>query len=168
MALYRHVRNKDDLLDALATDLTTPMGDFDAGRGSWRTRLTRLLLAYRALLLAHPALTALLASRAVMTEPSLRFREQVIGLLREGGHRGRNLTRAYSSAIGFTVGFTNLEAQGVPIVPGAVARRADLTVDADAYPHLAAFTRAWTSSSPGGYFEFGLDALLSGLERRAR
>src|SRR5438270_2408762 len=68
MSLYRHVRDKADLLDALHAAV---LGDLaaelrpQAGPTDWRELLARLARALRKALLAHPKVVPLFATRPV-------------------------------------------------------------------------------------------------------
>src|SRR5262245_7241442 len=84
MALYRHVRNKSDLLDGLVESLLTefPLPSDDL---SWHDRLTRLAHGIRSSAARHPGVFLLLLQRPVNTAEARRVRDTVYAALRDAG-----------------------------------------------------------------------------------
>lgn len=84
MALYRHVANKDDLLDGLVERL---LGELDApGESlSWDERLRVLAREIRALARRHPEVFGLLLQRRAVGTGATGAREAALSALRDGG-----------------------------------------------------------------------------------
>ena len=81
MSLYRYVETKDDLLD-LMTDQV--MGEDAAGAvntGDWRADLRDLAVRYRKLMLRHPWVLPIGASRPPMGPNVMRRSERLFGVL---------------------------------------------------------------------------------------
>jgi len=57
MALYRHVRDKDHLLDLMAGRLLEELDVVIDGASTWQEELRRLGTSFLALVAAHPAAT---------------------------------------------------------------------------------------------------------------
>ena len=62
MSLYKHVANKDDLLDGMV-DLVFAEIELPAGDADWRTAMRERAVSVRAALIRHPWATALMQSR---------------------------------------------------------------------------------------------------------
>ena len=84
MALYRHVTNKEDLLDGLIERLLTELRLPDDSLG-WEQRLRMLADELRALAHRHPGLFGLLLQRRAVGAQATRPRESVLRALRDGG-----------------------------------------------------------------------------------
>ncbi|MGW1208021.1 TetR/AcrR family transcriptional regulator [Streptomyces sp. NPDC002499] len=86
MALYRHFRDKDQILDALAErlldDVRQPAVETVA---SWDARLRDLLMALVAALRPHPAAAGLVVSRILASPSGLALVEQTLELLAAAG-----------------------------------------------------------------------------------
>src|SRR6266508_333433 len=111
MALYRHVRDKADLLDrlveALLTEFPLPSGDLP-----WDERLRHLGRSVRRVARRHPAVFPLLLQRPAATPESRRVRDAVCTALEEAGFdpaRAQRAERLVSTAI---LGFATSEAAG--------------------------------------------------------
>ena len=83
MALYRHVRDKRDLLDGMA-DLLYAELDVPEPRGDWWEELAGLARSTRRVLLRHPDAAPLFA-RPVSGPHSLRLGEAMLGTLERAG-----------------------------------------------------------------------------------
>lgn len=151
MSLYRHVRNRDDLLDEVTDRLLAEVWRPRISPSDWRAwtldaakRLHRLLVTQPAALhvyLRHPVTTP--AARARM--------EAMLAVLADAGFAERAALDAYAALHTYTIGFAALEAsrnQSGPVDRGDMARS------------LAAFTSARR-------FVQGLHYLLVGIEREA-
>jgi len=84
MALYRHVANKDDLLDGLVTRLLDEVRLPDVSLPA-DERLRLLAREIRALAGRHPDLFGLLLRRRAVGPEALRAREATIQALRDSG-----------------------------------------------------------------------------------
>ncbi|MER7506531.1 TetR/AcrR family transcriptional regulator C-terminal domain-containing protein [Nonomuraea pusilla] len=171
MALYKHVANKEQLLDgmvdAVVGEIEAPDGDTD-----WKSALRRRILSARSTLLRHPWASRVIESRPHPTPAVLDHLNAVIGTFRAGGF-SVDLTHHVMHALGSRVwGFTPELFPGEPDTQGAppqeLARR---------YPHVVELAMAVAhdeESVVGGgcddqfEFEFALDLLLDGFERLHR
>jgi len=111
MALYRHVKNKADLLDGLVESilLEVPLPD---PNDPWPDRLAAMARGTRIAALRHPGVFPLLLQRAAATPGARRTRDVVRTALRQAGLPDGDavqLERLLSTAI---VGFAASEAGG--------------------------------------------------------
>ncbi len=74
MSLYRHVRNKDDILDGIV-DLVFAEIELPADRSSWRTGAPGRSISARAALRRHPWAITLMESRMAPGPATLRSRD---------------------------------------------------------------------------------------------
>ena len=171
MALYRHVANKEDLLDGMVDIVFGEMYPPVIG-GNWKRELRERGTSARAALKRHPWAVGLMETRMHPGPASARHHNATMGCLREAGFPFRDAVHAYSLLDSFTYGFA-LQEQTIPFeTPDESADMAQITVgeQGDAYPYL---DEVVIELGKRGYdyteeFEFGLDFILDGLERVRR
>jgi AcrR family transcriptional regulator len=174
MALYKHVANKDELLDGM---VDTIIGEIDPPVPSpdWRTAVRQRILSARRTLRRHPWASRLIASRTVPTPVVLAYLESVIGMFRAGGF-SLELTHHVTHALGSrTFGFTQQLFDNSSSIDPDV-RAAALRHLSGSHPHLVEIaTAGGHDAQPAGpgcddqfEFEFGLDLLLDGFDRLRR
>lgn len=177
MSLYHHVPNKDAILDGLV-ELAFAEFEAEAARlpagvttpATWRIDLRARILAARRVLLRHRWVPTLVESRGVLAPAMVRYVDGVVGLMHAGG-LSYDLIHHAMHALGARVyGFTQeltpdendpdaaMDPRVMAMVPNLAAMLAEVVHDApDA-------TLGWCDDQTE--FEFGLDLLLEGLERR--
>jgi AcrR family transcriptional regulator len=111
MALYRHVADKDALLDGLVELLLTEYPR-PAAEGRWDERLVVLADGIRATARRHPAVFPLLLTRPAVTPAARTVRDAVQAALREGGLPDRAAARAERLISTAVLGFAASEAAG--------------------------------------------------------
>ena len=84
MALYRHVANKDDLIDGMV-DIVFGEIDLPATGGDWRTAMRQRAISVHDALSRHRWAIGLMESRANPGPANLRHHDAVIGSLRAAG-----------------------------------------------------------------------------------
>ncbi|MGA5702697.1 TetR/AcrR family transcriptional regulator [Peterkaempfera bronchialis] len=180
MALYKHVANKEQLLDGMVDvivgEIGPPVGDAD-----WKSAIRHRILSARRVLLRHPWASRVIESRTSPTPGVLDYLNSIIGVFRAGG-LSADLTHHAMHALGGRVwGFTQ-ELFPAPPVPAPAdaqpqAPAAMLGEMATRYPHIVeiVLARQHDSGSVVGQgcddqfeFEFALDLLLDGFERLHR
>ena len=177
MALYKHVANKDELLDGM---IDVVVGEIDppiAG-ADWKTTMRERILAARRVLLRHPWAARVIESRGEPTQTVIGYLDSMMGIFRSGGfsidlmHHGLHVLG--SRILGFSQDLFD-DTDNMP-EEEARAMWAGL---AEVYPNLAALAGAYfegevthdEGSVVGGAcddqfeFEFALDLILDGLER---
>lgn len=182
MSLYHHVANKQALLDGIAEVVLTEAhaaveaAELPAPTEDWQAALRGRILAARSVMLRHPWAPQVLASRTEMNPTVLAWFDQVLGTMIAGGF-SYDLAHHAMHALGSrALGFT--QELFVPADPdaGDDEAMAELAQMADRYPHLTAMLAEVVHDDEGSLgwcddqaeFEFGLDVLLDGLERRRR
>src|ERR1700741_4335807 len=104
MGLYRHVRDKDDLLDRVVNAVLGPgLRDLDAS-GSWDQQVADLFRHLRRLNLDHPGIAALCVLRPTPVIGVARFYARVLAALAEGGFTGADAVHAFDTLLMFMFG----------------------------------------------------------------
>jgi AcrR family transcriptional regulator len=111
MALYRHVADKDALLDGLVELLLTEYAR-PAAEGPWDERLVALADAIRATARRHPAVFPLLLTRPAVTPAARTVRDAVHAALHEAGVADGEVARAERLISTAVLGFAASEAAG--------------------------------------------------------
>ena len=84
MALYRHFKDKDDLLAALGDRLLADVVLPEPTDERWDKQLHKVLTAFVTALRGHPRLADLTLVRILASEPGLAMAERTMELLTEG------------------------------------------------------------------------------------
>jgi AcrR family transcriptional regulator len=171
MALYRHVANKEDLLDDMVDVVFAEMYPPAIG-GRWKQELRERGVSARSALQRHPWAVGLMESRMHPGPASATHHNATMGCLREAGFGFREAVHAYNLLDAYTYGFA-LQELTVPFeTPKESGDMAATTVGdrGDEYPYLAEVV---VELGARGYdyteeFEFGLDLILDALERYRR
>jgi AcrR family transcriptional regulator len=174
MALYRHVANKEQLLDGM---VDVVVGEIDPPTGgAWRSAVRQRILSARRALLRHPWASRVIESRTTPTPVVLDYIESMIGMFRAGGF-SVDLTHHVMHALGSRMwGFTQELFDDSPSLEPDM-RAAMLHELAGRYPHIAEIATAWAHDEESVVgqgcddqfeFEFALDLLLDGFERLRR
>ena len=171
-ALYRHVRNKEQLHDLVLDGVLAEVDTHLDPAQPWTQQLTLLAHRLRAVLDQHPGVAALLKSRDPLGPHSLALAEAFLAPLRTAGFPNRDAGLAFFLVVDYTVGFavastrTSANEQRVH----DAATRAQLheffrALPADRFPALVALGEHVWLDNRDERFTAGLDTLLAGLER---
>jgi AcrR family transcriptional regulator len=171
MALYKHVANKDELLDGMV-DVVIGEIDPPVHGADWKPAVRQRILSARRALLRHPWASRVIESRTTPTPAGLEYLNSMIGMFREGG-LSVGLTHHVMHAMGSRIlGFSQELYTGSPAVDPQV-QEAMARELAGRYPYVAeiAMAAAHAEDSVVGSgcddqfeFEFALDLLLDGIE----
>jgi AcrR family transcriptional regulator len=167
MSLYNHIRNKDDLLDAV---VDTVVGRIDLPRtgGHWQDELRRRAQSMRTVFLAHPWAPPLIVGRINVGPNMLAFNEATLGCLSTAGFSYVEADHAMNALDSLIYGFHLLE-RSMPVQPEDYAEAAMThlpAIDPDRYPHFCALGQMVAEGAYDGVNQmtFGLDLLLEALE----
>ena len=166
MSLYRHIGNKEEMLDGLIDRVFAEI-DVPADARDWRDALRRRAVSAHAALRRHPWAIALMESRSQPGPATLGHHDAMVALLFRAGFNGRGATRVYNLLDSYVYGFA-LQETTLPFTsPEEMASMSEqmLASVADAYPHLAAVQRELvaTGFNYAEEFEAGLDLILGAL-----
>ncbi|WP_106397498.1 TetR/AcrR family transcriptional regulator C-terminal domain-containing protein [Actinocorallia populi] len=179
MSLYHHVANKEAVLDGVIEvvlgEILEAVDKVEAPspEEDWRAALRARILAAREVFLRHRWAPRVLEARTTTSPAVIGYYDGVVGILRAGGfsfdlaHRALHVLG--SRALGFT--------QELFDPDGAETADSAATMEqmADRFPHIVGMMADAVHDDPDGTlgfcddqfeFEFGLDLILEGLERR--
>ena len=172
MALYRHVANKDEMLDGMVDVVVGEIDPPETGP-DWKTTIRRRILSARRMLRRHPWAAQVIESRTEPTPSVIGYFDDMIGLFLAGGF-SIELTHHALHAMGSRLlGFTQELFDDTPDVDPEVEAEMYRAM-ADRYPNIGALVEIVMhddSSVVGNRgcddqfeFEFALDLMLDGLE----
>ena len=162
MAIYKHVANKDELLDGMVASL---IGEIDppAPDRHWKGAVRLRVLSARQALQRHPWARQAIESRTKKTPAVLDYMDSFTGMFLAGGFSNQlthDATHLISSRV---LGFTQDIFDPNEIRPEG-ARLWTEALGSGAYPRLAASLDG-VAHDDEREFVFGLDLILDGLER---
>jgi AcrR family transcriptional regulator len=169
MSLYKHVANKDALLDGMIdsvfAEVHLPIGEAD-----WKSQMRQRAISMRQAMTRHPWAVGLMESGAKPGPATLRHHDAVIGALRTAGFSTAMTAHAFSALDSYIYGFA-MQEKALPFhTPEETAEMAHLFLahfPAAEYPHLAELTTEHVLQPGYDYgdeFAFGLELILEGLE----
>jgi TetR/AcrR family tetracycline transcriptional repressor len=171
-SLYRHVRNKDELLQLLADEIN---GEIPLTRstGTWQSQVLEMARNVRKGLLAHRDAAQLLAITMPFGPRRLRHIESLLRILRSAGLSGRDATRAAYHFNNLVTEFVADESRFASMARTAASSRRTMYAQArklfkslprEEYPVIVELADDLSEDDPDGLFEFGVQVWLRGLE----
>ena len=174
MALYRHVRSKDDLYDGIIERI---VGEIERPNpaGPWKAALREQVMAARRVMLRHPWARRVFEARGTGGIAVIDYIESVLVILRGGGFSldlaHHSLHVLDSRIFGFNQDLFDDSGRAEPspevaemFGPAMAARFPQVTELAMSVSHEGVLGRCDDDVE----FAFGLDLILDGLERRIR
>jgi AcrR family transcriptional regulator len=173
-ALYRHVRNKEQLYDLILDAVLAEVDCRTDPALPWIAQVATLTHRLRAVLESHPGIAALLKTRDPVSPASLALAEAFLAPLHAAGLSGHQAALAFRLIYDYTLGFALAD----PASPAEQrlrdsAARQQLhaflrSLPASNFPTLAAHgTYAWADDREQR-FTSGLDTLICGLQAAQR
>jgi AcrR family transcriptional regulator len=170
MALYRHVANKDDLLEGMV-DVVYDEARFSRD-GGWKSALRERAHAMRSALLRHPWGIGLLEPQSP-GPANLRYHNEVAACLREdAGLPFDTVIHVFNLMDSYLYGFALQETTLPRDIPAEAQERRETLADrdnslAEEFPFLAQIVSNLqeTGFDHTKEFEWGLEQLLDAIER---
>ncbi len=177
MSVYRHFKDKDDLLNAVVDNIVAGFMPSSV-EGSWRAQAKTMSLAVRGAMLAHPELADLIGREFRRSSVSLRVNTEIIFHLETSGVPRQLLAQTYWALSCYTTGHALLEAQALKrqartpkrrLALGERARKLSALlhgvegIDTRAIPQAA---KVLARPLDDQQFLFGLESLLDGVDAR--
>ena len=171
-SLYAHFAGKDELLAAMIDRIAGELPIAEVGKGPWQEQLKDAIRAIRSGMAAHRDL-ALGALGNIPTGPNaLRWVNGLLGVLRDAGLPDPVIAYAvdilplYANATAFEESLyraKDMPDSGAQYI--AEMRQYFASLPVDRFPHIVAMAVPLTDEAePDARFEFGLDALVRGIE----
>jgi AcrR family transcriptional regulator len=170
MSLYRHLRDKQELLDAVADLALSEMPAIAHDGRPWRVRLEEFALEARRCALRHPALVEIVLDNHLYGPAAVAVGLDWVALLHEAGFDDDSSIRAYMALRNHMIGalaweisrFRHGSAEFTQEMVDSFARR-----DTPADSPLWRFGEVVTED-PEAQFAFGISRLLDGFEAELR
>jgi AcrR family transcriptional regulator len=151
MSLYRHIRDKDDLLNEVVDRLLARVWRPAVSEDDWQAWIVEAAANLRQFLVTQPAALHVYLRHPVVSPAAADRMDAMMDVLRRGGLDEVTARSAYGALHTYTIGFAALEASRGSWVPDSG--------DISSLAHqLAAYTTA-------GQFIEGLRYLLEGIGR---
>ena len=172
MALYKHLANKEEVLDGM---LDVVVGEIDppATDTAWKSAVRERILSARRALLRHPWASRVMESRTEPTPTVMGYMDSMIGMFRAGGF-SIDLTHHAMHAMGSRLMGFSQELFNDRTDTDREMDAETYRAMADTYPSIFELFLAVSHDDasvvgPGCddqfEFEFALDLMLDGLER---
>jgi AcrR family transcriptional regulator len=154
MSLYRHIRDKDDLLDEVVDILLAEVWRPAADENDWQAWIIEAAAKLRHFLVTQPAGLHVFLRHPVVSPAAVERMDAMMGVLRLTGLDEAAARSAYGALHTYTIGFAALEAS-----------RADWVPDSGEISSVAQQLAAYTTARQ---FIEGLRYLLEGIGRHLR
>lgn len=171
MSLYKHVTNKDEILDGII-ELVVAEIEIPGGGTDWKEAMRQRAISAREVFSRHSWAIGLLETRRTMGPTILRYLNTILGNLRSAGFSIDNAVHAFwlldSYVYGHVIQETSLPFSSSEEMAES-ARSMPEQITPDEYPHLVEIGENALRSefSFDSEFEFGLDLILDALGRTA-
>lgn len=156
MALYWHVANKDDLLDAVIDNVLQGVDVPRTGPGGWPDQVKGFAVAFRRLVLEHPRVIPLLAQRPATGYLSAkRVAGRWLGDLEDAGFAERDAVDVIRMVVRFVLGSCVADTAPAGDPPSRAVHNPS---------EIDGLLRTVTSDDRERLFLLSLDALVAGIE----
>ena len=167
MSLYNHVANKDDLLngmvDVVVGDIVVPTSGTD-----WRSAMRARCISAHETLLAHPWAALQITSRLAIGPGMIRYLTPPSAGCGRAGFSIDGALDAWNTLDSHLYGFT-LQELNLPFAveeSSAVSASVLPQIPVDEFPYVVEVLGHVMAQGRREDFEFGLDLILDGLERK--
>ena len=173
-AIYRHFRDKDELLLALTDALhaQATAGGLPV-TGDWARDLRTVARRIKGAFMAHPQVGQLVAARTARRQHEFEVVEHILGCMRRAGLPDRDAARCYRVFADAVLAYASMEAALHAL--DAPTREADLrswevdyrALPADRFPNVAALLDDIPALDSPDNFELAIDLLIDSIRARA-
>jgi AcrR family transcriptional regulator len=169
-AIYRHFRDKDELvrgvLDRLISDSVARVDP----HASWRDRLSELAHVSLEIFCAHPSVGALAGSQTTGGQGELAAIEMIIVAMNEAGLRREDSVRFYAVYSSYVIAFSSAQASSMLGLDQDDDGRwigASPAVHHTRHPAIAAVRDELEGLRDSDIYESGIQVILDAIEARA-
>jgi AcrR family transcriptional regulator len=169
MALYKHVANREQLIDGMVDRIVREIPDADSA-DDWRDGVRNRILAARRTLRTHPWAREAIETRTLASPVVLAYMDSLMRAMFDGGLSADLVHHGMHALSTRMWGFTR-DVMPTPVAPDDPAERARaMTAFFAAYPSIGRMAttapHAGEECDDDAEFAFALDLLLDGLQRR--
>ncbi|HLJ50259.1 MAG TPA: TetR/AcrR family transcriptional regulator C-terminal domain-containing protein [Bryobacteraceae bacterium] len=170
-SLYRHVKDKEELLALLGDEISGEI-PLASPSGSWREQLTAMAWNVRRGLLAHRDAARVLAGTPPFGPRRLKHIEDVLRVLRSAGLSPSEAARAAYHCNNFIMEFVADEMRFAAFASAPRSSRKKIFTQArkhfqslprEEYPNLVELAGELSEDDQDGLFQFGLEVWLRGI-----
>ncbi|MGW0992512.1 TetR/AcrR family transcriptional regulator [Streptomyces sp. NPDC002523] len=180
-AVYWHVKNKDNLVILASNEVWNEVGLPDLDTVDWRTAATTMATDLYRMVTAHPWLVMAFASQPLYGENKARHDDHSLAVFEKAGFVGAEADQAAAAVFTFVLGhalglsatvsvnrrLTNAGRNAQETIREAMTQATEIAMR---FPHLrervGSFAAGDYGAAPEHSFEFGLQAILDGIEHR--
>jgi AcrR family transcriptional regulator len=172
MSLYNHVRDKEDLLDAITQEVVAEF-DWQPGTDDWVEQGRQAAREWRRIVKAHPNVIRVMMERKqpLRSADALRPTEIALDILRRSGLSPRDTAHAFHAIGGYIFGSVMMEtghlAPGRPDPTGEITPAEMMRSIPPDFPCLQQMLPWFMGCDADATFELGLDLLLEGIRAKA-
>lgn len=172
-AIYRHFRDKDELLRALTDRLNAEAHVGLESSDDWQADLRAIASAIHRAFMAHPAVGQLLSARTAAREHEFDTVEYVVSAMRRAGLPDVEAAAVYRVFCDFVLSYAAMDAALAALAPQT--RDAELLtwdvdyrrLPADRYPNAAAVSEHFPRLDDLRNFELAVDLMIESVAARA-
>lgn len=166
MSLYKHVANKEAVLDGIVERVIAEIDPPKVGP-PWRVEMRRRAQSAHAALCRHPWATLLIISRINAGPAMLRYVDATIGCLHAAGFSYALADHAWNAIDNHIYGYT-LQKLNFPVAPEDFVRATEAylpSIPREQFPHIHGLSAEVVAGRHDGLpgFDFGLELILDGL-----
>jgi len=170
MALYWHVKNKDELLDAMGDALFADLAYETGPDATWDEQLAAVVRALIAALRKHPGSRELAYRRVMVCREGLAIAEHTLGLLRRAGFSRRQTADIATHALQTAIMLVSSEPGTEPgysadeTAARLAEKRAGIErLPVDDYPYVREMAEdMFACDDPEGFYEFNVHLFVAG------
>ncbi|HEY6962688.1 MAG TPA: TetR/AcrR family transcriptional regulator C-terminal domain-containing protein [Gaiellaceae bacterium] len=167
MSLYRHVENKDDVINGML-DLVLAEWEPPAPGPDWRAAVRASAITVHDALRRHPWAASVMLDARHARPARMAYGERLLACLRENGFSAERTYAVYHLIDGHIFGFSRWEIAHAWLPADIEARLPQLiaAIDWSAAPYFAEHRDQHFTDGPhrdANAFELGLDLILAGL-----
>ena len=168
MSLYKHVANKEEILDGIV-ELVIGEIEIPRDEADWKRAMRRRAISARQVLGRHAWAIGLLETRGAVGPAAMGYLDAILGNLRSAGFTIENAAHAFWLLDSYVYGHVVQEASVSVGTSGEMNGSARPNLEEatmDEYPHLVEVGQHAMRSgfSLDREFEFGLDLILDALD----
>ena len=172
MALYKHVTDREELIDGMVDTIIAEVATIEYPSGEpadWTATLRAQVLAARHVLAGRAWATEAIETRQSSSPIVLAYMDTLMGTMRSGGLSTDLVHHAMHALSSRMWGLTRDVFPTPPLPEEPMERQAILDQAAIDYPHIVemvcAIAASGSSCNADAEFEFALDLLLGGIDR---